>query len=174
MLTEWFHKYEMRRAALVRCIRWYGYKNVGKLGKKGLGMEIGRWNVRDAVGKLIQKSRKAESTRIGKEMPGTRTRDARKWCEMYTSKFVREAMLRGHWDGVECPTQLLYNTEQGKVDPVLMCADRLYVDYWHNVHREIRQARTRAFLMGTHPRLGKQSPVHVLDPDQARMVWNFV
>jgi len=135
MLTEWFRKYEMRRAALVNRIRLHGYKNVGKLGKKGLAMETGRWNVRDTVGKLIQKARKDESTRIGKEMPGTR--DAGKWCEMYSSKFDREAMLRGHWDRVEYPTKLLYKTEQGKLDPVLMCADRLYVDYWYTVHREL-------------------------------------
>lgn len=140
MLTEWFRKYEMRRAALVKRIQLHGYKNVGKLGKKGLAMETGRWNVRDTVGKLIQKAWKAESTRIGKEMPGTR--DAGKWCEMYRSKFDREAMLRGHWNSIKTLANLLYNTKQGKVDPVLMCADRLYVDYWHNVHREIRQART--------------------------------
>jgi hypothetical protein len=53
MLTACFREYEIWCAALVKRIRLYGYKNAGKLGKKGLAMETGRWNVRDTVGKLI-------------------------------------------------------------------------------------------------------------------------
>ncbi len=55
--------------------------------------------------------------------------NAEKCCEIYTSGFDRKMMLQTLWQSGNRLTQPLYVTEQGKVDPVLMCADRLYIEY---------------------------------------------
>jgi hypothetical protein len=74
MLTALSPEDEKLRAARVERIRVHGYKAVGKLGVRGYYSRVGQVSMREAVGKLFQKSRSAQLARLTDKM-------ARKWMD---------------------------------------------------------------------------------------------